>query len=157
MSAGDLVPTGSRPLDRYQFMYIYRTSSTTGFNTLVPWRCSNSKSLNLFIVCKIAFSWMPEYPFGDKWILVELWTLVQFMTWCLQATSYYPSQCWPISMSPYGITRPQWVRMFVSSAISDLHDTWTQFPAEKVSRPWTHATNNFVLKKCHGKLTLSYL
>ena len=35
------------------------------------------------------------------------------MTWCRdcpQATSYNLSQCWPRSMSPYGVTRPQWVK-----------------------------------------------
>ena len=36
-------------------------------------------------------------------------TLVQVMTWCCQATSHYLSQCWPRSLSPYGITKPQWV------------------------------------------------
>ena len=36
-------------------------------------------------------------------------TLVQVMTWCRQATSHYLSQCWPSSMSPYDVTRPQWV------------------------------------------------
>ena len=36
-------------------------------------------------------------------------TLVKVMTWCRQATSHYLSQCWPSSMSPYGVTRPQWV------------------------------------------------
>ena len=46
-------------------------------------------------------------------------TLVQVMAWCHQwwhqaitydqATSQYLSQCWPRSMSPFGITRPQWV------------------------------------------------
>ena len=36
-------------------------------------------------------------------------TLVQVMAWCRQATSHYLSQCWHSSMSPYGITRPQWV------------------------------------------------
>ena len=30
------------------------------------------------------------------------------MAWCHQATSHYLSQCWPISMSPYGVIRPQW-------------------------------------------------
>ena len=34
---------------------------------------------------------------------------VQVMAWCRQATSHYLSQCWPRSLSPYGITRPQWV------------------------------------------------
>ena len=37
-------------------------------------------------------------------------TLVQIMAWCRQATSYYLSQCWWRSLSPYGVTRPQWVK-----------------------------------------------
>ena len=41
-------------------------------------------------------------------------TLVQVMTWCRQATSHYLSQCWPRSLLPYGVTRPQWVN-------TDLH------------------------------------
>ena len=36
-------------------------------------------------------------------------TLCQKMTWWHQATNHYLSQCWPIFMSPYGVTRPQWV------------------------------------------------
>ena len=36
---------------------------------------------------------------------------VQVMAWCCQATSHYLSQCWPRSMLPYGITRPQWVKL----------------------------------------------
>ena len=31
------------------------------------------------------------------------------MAWCLQATSHFLSHCWSSSMSPYGITRPQWI------------------------------------------------
>ena len=38
-------------------------------------------------------------------------TLVQVMAWCRQATSHYLSQCWPRTMSPYGITWPQWVNV----------------------------------------------
>ena len=34
------------------------------------------------------------------------------MAWCRQATSHYLSQCWPRSMSPHGITRPQWVKSY---------------------------------------------
>ena len=40
-------------------------------------------------------------------------TLVQEMAWCHQATSHYLSQCWPRFLSPYGVTRPQWVNSFV--------------------------------------------
>ena len=36
-------------------------------------------------------------------------TLVQVMAWCRQATSHYLGQCWPRSLSPYGVNRPQWV------------------------------------------------
>ena len=31
------------------------------------------------------------------------------MAWCHQATSHYLSQCWPRSLSPYDVTRPQWI------------------------------------------------
>ena len=46
-------------------------------------------------------------------------TLVQVMAWCRQATSHYLGQCWPRSLSPYGVTRPQWVNMWQSI-------TWTK-------------------------------
>ena len=32
------------------------------------------------------------------------------MAWCHQATSHYLSQWWSSSMSPYGVTRLQWVK-----------------------------------------------
>ena len=38
-------------------------------------------------------------------------TLVQVMAWCRQATSHYLNQCWPSFLSPYGVTRPQWVNL----------------------------------------------
>ena len=56
------------------------------------------------ISCEIALIWM-SLDFTD-----DQSTLVQVMAWCRQATSYYLSQCWPRSLSPYGITRPQWVK-----------------------------------------------
>ena len=55
------------------------------------------------ISSEIAFRWMPLVLTDDKS------TLVQVMAWCRQATSHYLSQCWPRSLSPYGVTRPQWV------------------------------------------------
>ena len=36
-------------------------------------------------------------------------TLVQVVAWCLQAASHYLSQCWPRSISPYGVIKPQLV------------------------------------------------
>ena len=43
------------------------------------------------------------------------------MTWCHQVTSHYLNQCWPRSMIPYGITRPQWV-----NALSDMK-SWQKY------------------------------
>ena len=46
-------------------------------------------------------------------------TLGQVMAWCHQATSHYLSQCWPRSLSPYAITRPQrinWYKTVILSA-----------------------------------------
>ena len=53
------------------------------------------------ISCKIALRWMPLDLTNEKS------TLVQVMAWCRQATSHYLKQCWPTSISPYGVTRPQ--------------------------------------------------
>ena len=52
-------------------------------------------------------------------------TLVQIMAWCHPSTSHYLSQCWPKSMSPYGITRAQWVEQnYVRQPIK----TWERRP-----------------------------
>ena len=56
------------------------------------------------ISCEIVLIWMSMDLTDDKS------TLVQVMAWCRQATSHYLSQCWPRSMTPCGITRPQWVK-----------------------------------------------
>ena len=49
-----------------------------------------------------------------RWMSLDLSddesTLVQVMAWCRQATSHYLSQCWPRSLLPYGVTKPQWVK-----------------------------------------------
>ena len=55
------------------------------------------------ISCVFALLWL-SLDFTD-----DQPTLVQVMAWCRQATSHYLSQCWPRSMSPNGVTRPQWV------------------------------------------------
>ena len=55
------------------------------------------------ICCEIALIWM-SLDFTD-----DQSTLVQVMAWCRQATSHYLSQWWPRSLSPYVVTRPQWI------------------------------------------------
>ena len=58
------------------------------------------------ISCEIALRWMSLDLTDDKS------TLVQVMAYCRQATSHYLIQCWPRYLSPYGVTRPQWLNNF---------------------------------------------
>ena len=73
------------------------------------WYFKNKIFKQIFVIdgwgisCQIALIWM-SMDFTD-----DQSTLVQVMTRCHQATSHYLSQCWPRSLSPYGVTRPQWV------------------------------------------------
>ena len=51
--------------------------------------------------CEIALRWMTQNLTNEKS------TLVQVMAWCCQAICHYTIQCWPRSMLPYSVTRPQ--------------------------------------------------
>ena len=51
------------------------------------------------------------------------------MAWCRQATSHYLGQCWPRSMAPYGVTRPQRV-----DASIDNNSAWLQILACRRTR-----------------------
>ena len=57
--------------------------------------------------------WDFSHEISSRWMSLDFTddklALFQVMAWCRQATSYYLSQCWPRSLSPYGVTRPQWV------------------------------------------------
>ena len=96
------------------------------FNSLAPGRFKWKFTLVIFklkwvingqvISCEIAIRWMSLHLTDDKS------TLVQGMAWCRQETSHYLSQCWPSSMSPCSITRPQWVKQ--SSHTSNICFTY---------------------------------
>ena len=59
--------------------------------------------------------WGISYEIALWWMTLDLTddksTLIQVMDWCHQATSHYLSQCWPRSMSPNGVTKPQWLNL----------------------------------------------
>ena len=89
-----------------------RNLSETLLNSLAPgkfeWNFGHVIFKQILVIdgwgisCEIALIWMPLDLTDDKS------TLVQVMAWCRQATSHYLSQCWPSSLSPYGVIRPQW-------------------------------------------------
>ena len=58
--------------------------------------------------------WGISWEIALRWMSLDLTdemsTLDQVMAWCRQAKSHYPSQSWPRSKSPNGVTRPQWVK-----------------------------------------------
>ena len=70
------------------------------------------------------------------------------MAWCRQATSHYLSQCWPSSLSTYGVSRPQWV---------NFHDAIRHHTATKSLHSKDQIrtiTNTIVLHKLKKKLKL---
>ena len=90
-------------------------------NSLAPGRYINNLESVIFkhmfrikfmnISCKIALRSVPQNLTNGKS------TLVQVIAWCCQATRHYLSQCWPKSMSPYSVTRPQWVLVPSASVV----------------------------------------
>ena len=82
-------------------------------NLLALRKCSSNLKSRIFKLiiqnsslgshCEIALRWMPQNLPNEKS------ALVQVMAWCHQAASHYLSQCWLRSISPYGVTKPQWV------------------------------------------------
>ena len=121
------------------FSWIILTSAPEGLNqlnSLAPGRFQfyfRQVSFKLTLVnggwgisYEIALRWMPPNLTDDKSTF-----LVQVMAWCRQATSHYLSQCWPRSMSPNGVTRPQWVKcnkrfpcFYVQNFIKKIKYVW---------------------------------
>ena len=90
-----------------------------------PWKFG-SKQVQLNTLASGKFEWNTRYVIFKQILVIDdlseivlIWmsldfindqsTLVQVMAWCDQATSHYLSQCWSRSLSPYSVTRPQWV------------------------------------------------
>ena len=61
--------------------------------------------LSYWLMAKVS---VIKWPSWECHLSDDQSTLVQVKAWCRQA-SHYLSQCWPRFMSPYGVTRPQWV------------------------------------------------
>ena len=86
---------------------------TSCFNSLAHWRCGRNFTNAFFKVIlqidisntsrKSGLEWVPRKPNNRS-------TLVQVMVWFRQAPSHYLSLQWCKNLSPYGVTRPQWVK-----------------------------------------------
>ena len=84
-------------------------------NSLAPGKFElNFRSL-IFQIISVIDGWGISCDLALRSISLDLTddksTLVQGMAWCRQATSHYLSHCRPRLLSPYGVTRPQWVKL----------------------------------------------
>ena len=95
------------------FQYVRCLSNASIGLTLAPGRFEQNFREVIFKLISVTDGWGIFCKIALKWMSVDLTddksTLVQVMAWCLTAPSHYLSQCWPRSMSPYSVTRPQWV------------------------------------------------
>ena len=88
------------------------------------------------------------------------------MAWCRQATSHYLSQCWPRSMSPYGVIRPKWVNIWYYTGSYDFtfsfisYKTWIRSPRWFTNKfTAIHATNyshGTCFRFCYVKISTGF-
>ena len=83
------------------------------FNSLAPVKFEWNFRYLIFQIISVIDGWVISCELARRLMSLDLTddksTLVQVMAWCHQPTSHYLSQCWPRSLSPYGVIRPQWV------------------------------------------------
>ena len=88
-------------------------------NSLAPGKFELNVRYLILQIISVTDGWGISYELALRWMSLVLTddksTLVQVMAWCRQATSQYLCQCWPTSLSPYGVTRPQWVNPFLQN------------------------------------------
>ena len=107
-----------------------------------PWEICDSKTVifNLTLLIGVfrsshdnALRWMPGDLTDDKSRLVHV------MAWCRQATSHCLSQCWLSSLPPYGVARPQWVKIILEISLS-VPPRWMAYGIES-GRCWRYLYN----------------
>ena len=90
-------------------------------NSLAPWKFEWNFRYVIFQGILVIDGWGISCEIAQIWMSVDFTddqsTLVQVMAWCRQATSHHLNQCWPRSLMPYGITRPQWVNSWSREAL----------------------------------------
>ena len=95
---------------------LYKLLLSICFNSLTPGKFEWNFRYVIFKRILVIDGWGISCEIALMWMSLDLTDvqspLIQVMPWCCQATSHYLSQFWPISLSPYGVTRPQWVNLF---------------------------------------------
>ena len=107
------------------------TFSYTSISLLTPGKCDSLSKNTIFKLilqksclcthCTTTTRWMQQNLYNEKS------TLEQVMACGIQATNSYLSQCWPRSMSLYGVTRPEWCKIYTHWISAILETTLLSF------------------------------
>ena len=102
----------------YQLQFVKRYWNQiylTFINSLAPGKFEWNFRYVIFKWILVSNGWGISFEIVLIWMSLDFTddqsTLVQVMAWCRQAISHYLNQCWPRSPTPYGVTRPQWVKL----------------------------------------------
>ena len=103
------------------------------FNSLVPGKFEWNFRYSILQIISVIDGWGISSELALRWMSLDLTddksTLVKVMAWCRQATSHYLSQCWPRSLSPYGVTRgPNELKMQFSNLFYWFEIFWWLYP-----------------------------
>ena len=119
-------------------------------DSLAPGRSGfNFKSV-IFNLVLLIHIFRSSYDNALRWMSWNLSedksTLVQVMAQCRQATSNYLSQCWwPRSVSPYGVTRSQWVKLTEFNTASENPEFYVAASLPRVMiAAWWHPNFNWI-------------
>ena len=128
LAADDLVTQGTKSLAVMRLTQLeYSSISNKKVNSLTPGRFKANFRWVISKLILVVNGWGISCETALIWVSLDhtydMSTLVQVMAWCRQATSHYLSQCWPRSLPPYGIIRPQWVNTEQTRAKKQL---WPQ-------------------------------
>ena len=73
---------------------------------------------DVFSVILISLRFVPKHPIDNKSVLVHI------IAWCHHATSHYLNQWWSRFLTPYGVTRLQWVKLSLSYTVIYLAESF---------------------------------
>ena len=131
--------------------------SVSIINSLAPGRCCSIFKLVIFKLISRRDLLSISYEIALRWMSQDLAedysTVVQVMAWCRQAASHYLHKCWPRSMSPYGVSRPQWVK---SATDTSGEGSECNYPASIKIYMESDASYDFVSPRviCDSRLSL---
>ena len=150
----------SLPISKLEFIKIFHTTISSQFNSYAPGKCEWNFRYIIFkhisvidgwgISCEIALIRM-SLDFAD-----DQSTLVQVMAWCRQATSHYLSQCWPRSMSKYGVIHTHTTEGQYGSYLREKKSCMFYFSLEILILKTQTNTQNHCLKVWHKICTMIF-